>query len=466
MSTPRPEPLETVEATYPIELIGNPVLSRSLVGIALICFCVLLFVMGVWNAMAGDLSRVGVIAPVLAIAASIPLFLASIWSRHDIPSMWSELQIVTFWPSGGGLIRSKSAAYLSSSRPMELVGKLDGYSIPSENIESGIRRLTTKDLHDWQLSNSQWPPGTWRYSSEVSLPGESLVANAKLTPKGLEIEIPDNLPSAPEDVVVDFIRGSPSLGTWRVQSRQLLVNGDLSTDGNRWTSDSIVSDEQGRRAKLYSELFLPSESRRGSPGRRLFFWTKLWPQSPKWSSDLASRGAALVSVPIQLETPKTGSEVLIPHSLISIEPLNAALSVSNAYNHRLGRWSDEMAVDAEVDLSFVLPPEIVPLEATSIQIEWSVEAPNRTVKLIWGAEASPLELTSLDGPTIPWSGSVTDPRVLNDLVDGKLDLKISVKKTGASASELQDNFVSWRIKHLRITVLGKTQPRNNISIQP
>ena len=466
MSTASPEPLETVEATYPIELIGNPVLSRSLVGIALICFCALLFVMGVWNAMAGDLSRVGVIAPVLAVAASVPLFLASLWSRHDIPSMWSELQIVTFWPNGGGLIRSKSAVYLSSSRPMDLVGKLDGYAIPSENIESGIRRLTTKDLHDWQLSNSQWPPGTWRYSSEVSLPGESLVANAKLTPKGLEIEIPDNLPSAPEDLVVDFIRGSPSLGTWSLSNRRLMVNGDLSTDGNRWTSDSIVSDEQGRRAKLYSELFLPMESRRGSPGRRLFLWTKLWPQSPKWSSDLESRGAALVSVPIQLETPKTGSEVLIPHSLILIEPLNAELSISNAYNHRLGRWSDEMALDAEVDLSFVLPPEVVPLDATSIQIDWSIEAPNRTVKLLWGAEASPLELTSLDGPTIPWSGSVTDPRVLNDLVDGKLDLKISVKKSGASDSELQDNFVSWRIKHLRITVVGKTQPRNNISIQP
>ena len=125
-----------------------------------------------------------------------------------------------------------------------------------------------------------------------------------------------------------------------------------------------------------------------------------------------------------------------------------------------------MTFDAEVDLSFVLPREVVPLEATSIQIDLSIEAPNRTAKLIWGAEASPLELISLDGPTIPWSGSVTDPRVLNDLVGGKLDLRISVKKSGASDSGLQDSFVSWRIKHLRITVLGKTQPRNNISVQP
>ena len=466
MSTLRPEPLETVESTYPIELIGNPVLSRSLVGLALICFCALLFVTGVWNAMTGDLSRVGVIAPVLAIVASAPLFLASLWSRNEIPSMSTELQIVTFWPNGGGLIRSKSAAYLSSSRPMDLIGKLDGYSIPSENIESGIRRLTTKDLHDWQLSNSQWPPGTWRYTSEVSLPAESLVANARLTSKGLEIQIPENLPSAPDDVVVNFTRGSPNLGTWSVPNRQLVVDGDLSADGNRWTSDSIVSDEQGRRAKLYSDLFLPSENRRSLSGRRLYFWTKLWPQAPKWSSDLASRGAALVCVPIQLETPKTGSEVLIPHSLILIEPSNAELSASNAYNHRFGQWSDEMAMDAEVDLSFVLPPEVVPLQATSLQIDWSVEAPNRTAKLIWGAEATPFELTSLDGPTIPWRGSVTDPRVLNDLVDGKLDLKISVKKIGAADSELQDNFVSWRIKHLRIKVVGKTQPRSNISVQP
>ncbi len=466
MSTSLPEPLETVEATYPIELVGNPVLSRSMVGIALICFCVSLLVFGIWNAMAGDMSRIGVIAPVVAIIAAFPLFLASLWTKNEVPSMWSELQVINVWPNGEGVIRSKSAAYLSSGRSMDLVGTTDGFAIPSENVESGIRRLTTKDLHDWQLSNSQWPPGTWRYSTEVSMSDASLVAKAKLTPKGLEMELPGNLPSAPEDVVVDFTRGSPSLGNWSVKNKQLVVNGDLPTDGNRWTSDSIVSDEQGRRAKVYSELFAPVESRRGSAGRKLFFWTKLWPQSPKWSSDLVTRGAALVSVPILLETPNTGSEILVPHSLISIEPLNGELGVSNAYNHRLEQWSLEMTSDTQADLSFVLPPEVVPLQATSIQVDWSIDAPKRTVKLIWGSDSSPIELVSLDGPSIPWKETITDRRVLNDLVDGRLDLRISVRQSVPSSRDVQDNFVSWRIKHLRINVLGKTMPRNNISVQP
>ena len=466
ISTPRPEPLEAVEANYPIELIGTPVLSRSWVAAALIGFCVLLFVLGIWNARVGDMSKVGVIAPVLAIAASVPLFLASLWSKKDIPSMWSELQIVNFWPNGDGVLRSKSAVYLSSSRSMSLVGKLGGYAIPSESIESGIRRLTTKDFQDWQLSNSNWPPGTWRYSTEVALSGESLVAPARLTPRGLEIALPGNLPSKAEDVVVDFTRGSPSLGTWIEQDNRLVVDGELSADGNRWTSDSIVSDEQGRRARVYNDLFSPSDSRRGSPGRRLHFWTKPWPQSPKWSSDLESRGSALVSVPIQLETPQSGSEVLVPHSLISIEPSNVELGVSNAYNHRLKLWNSELVLDSEVDLSFVLPPEVVPLETTSIEIDWSIEAPKRTVKLVWGEQSSPIEFVSLDSPTIPWRGTITDPRVLKDFNDGRLDLRISVKKSGAPDNESLDNFVSWRVKHLRINVLGKTQPRNNISIQP
>jgi hypothetical protein len=466
ISTLRPEPLEAIEATYPIELIGTPVLSRGWVAAALIGFCVLLVVFAGWNAMAGEMSKVGVIAPVLAIAASVPLFLASLWTRNDIPSMRSELQIVDFGPNGDGVLRSKSAVYLSSSRSMALVGNLDGYAVPSESIESGVRRLTTTDFQAWQLNNSDWPPGTWRYSTEVALPGESLIAPAKLTSKGLEITLPGNLPSKAEDVVVDFVRGSPTLGIWTEQDRRLMVDGELSTDGNRWTSDSIVSEEQGRRAKVYSDLFSPSDSRRGSPGRRLLFWTKPWPQSPKWSSDLASRGAALVSVPIQLETPQSGAEVLVPHSLIYIEPSNVELGISSAYNHRLKQWNSELAIDSDVDLSFVLPPEVVPFEATSIEIDWRIEAPKRTVKLIWGEQSSPIELVSLDGPTIPWRGTIVDPRVLKDFNGGRLDLRISVRKSGTSDDESLDNFVSWRVKHLRINVLGKTQPRNNISVQP
>ena len=460
-SVPLLEPLEAKESSYPTELIGTPIASRNLIAGALIGFCTLLAGAGLWNTFSGDLKRIGWLAPLLALACSIPIFVGSIWSRSGIPPMSSELQIVEFWQNGGGLLRCKAAVTIPESRSMDLVGESDGYAIPSESIESGVRRLTTQGFQSWRLSNANWPPGTWRYKTEVAMPHEIFSATSRLSPMGLEIEIPQGLPSPPEDAVVSFSLGLPCLGRWMEPKKRLLVDGSLSAEGGRWTSDAIVSDEQGRRANVYNELFLHVENSRNAPLRKLYFWTALWPQSPEWNSKLDRRGAALVSVPIQLETPQVGSTVLIPHSLIQIAPQTE--NISTIYNHRLGRWGGEFSSDKEADLSFLLPPEAVPLEATSLKFELDVIAPKRVVKIIWSPGAAKLELVRLNSPSIPWQGTIDDPRVLKDVLDGRLDLRIEVtREEGLSQEQIQDSFIGWEVKHLYISVSGKTLPRNNL----
>jgi len=460
-SVPLMEPLDANETTYPMELIGTPIASRNLIGAVLIGFCLLLAGVGVWNSFSGDLKRMGWLAPIMALACSVPVFVGSSWSRSEIPPMSSELQIVQFWPTGGGLLRSKAAVTIPESRSMDLVGEADGFAIPSENIESGVRRLTTQGFQNWQLGNANWPPGTWRYKTEVAMPHEIFAVRSRLTSKGLEIEMPDGLPSPPEDAVVNFSLGLPCLGKWIDAKKHLLVDGSMSAEGGRWTSDAIVSDEQGRRAKIYSEIFLHAGSSRNAPERNLYFWTSMWPQSPVWKPNLERRGAALVSVPIQLETPLVGVNVLVPHSLIQIVPKTEY--VSTMYNHRLGRWGGEFASDKSADLSFLLPPEAIPLAATSIRIDLDVVAPKRIVKIVWSADDAPIELVRLNSPSIPWQGTIDNPRVLRDLVDGRLDLKIEViREEGLSESETQDSFIGWEIKHLYISVNGKMLPRNNL----
>jgi hypothetical protein len=123
-----------------------------------------------------------------------------------------------------------------------------------------------------------------------------------------------------------------------------------------------------------------------------------------------------------------------------------------------------MALEMKANLSFVLPPEVVPLEATAIQVDWDIVAPKRKVKLVWSADTSPVELVAIDSPSIPWRGTCDDPRVLKDLKDGRLDLRIEVVDGEGFASESQDNFISWRINHLRLSVSGRTLPRNNLAI--
>lgn len=461
-STRLTEPYDAVEATYPLQLIGSPVVSRQWVGSILIGFCALLIAAGVGTAFAGDLRRIGWIAPAVAMASTAPLILAATWKRSDIPSMVSELQFAQFWPNGGGLIRSKSAVYLSESRSMDLVSHTDGFAVPSENIESGVRSLIAKDFESWQLSNADWPPGTWRYQSEVALSDGSYLAKAKLTDKGMVLEFPQGLPSSPEDVVVNFNPGSPSLANWIEPNRSILVNGDLPADGNRWTTSSIVSDEQGRRATVYNNLFLASETRRSPTPRTVFCWTGLWPQSPTWNSPLERRGASLVAIPIEMAVPDVGANVYIPYPLIRVEPQEENPAVSTIFNFRTGRWAGETSLDTEADLSFVLPPEAVPLAASSIQLDWDIVAPRRKVRLIWSIKDSPIEIVELNSPSIPWKGTIDDPRILNDLRDGRLDLRISVTNADGVDSNSQSSFISWQIKHLRLSVNGQTLPRNNL----
>ncbi len=457
------DPFEAFDASYPIQLIGSPVVSRQLVGSILIGFCILLVAAGIGATVAGDLRRIGYIAPGVAIVSTIPLVLAASWTRSDIPEMVSELQFAQFWPSGGGLIRSKAAVYLSASRSMDLVSKENGYAVPSENVESGVRSIITKDFESWQLSNTDWPPGTWRTKSEVALSQGSFSAKSQLTDKGLELELPEGLPSAPEDIVVCFTPGSLSLGNWTETNKSILVDGELPADGNRWTSASIVSDEQGRRATVYNNVFQPSETRRSPAPRTLYFWTGLWPQAPVWNAKLERRGAALVSVPIELAVPAVGTRVFIPYPLIKIEPQDQNLAVSTIFNYRTGHWAEEASLETEADLSFVLPHEAVPLEATSINIDWDIEAPKRKVRLIWSAKDSPIDIVELDSPSIPWRGSIDNPRVLKDLMDGRLDLRIAITNGDGIDSQSQNNFISWRIKHLRMSITGQTLPRNNLA---
>lgn len=461
-STKLAEPFDAVEPSYPLQLIGSPVVSRQLVGSILVGFCILLVAAGIGTAFAGDLRRIGLIAPGVAIASTIPLVLAATWTRSDIPSLVSELQYAQFWPNGGGLIRSKAAVYLAESRSMDLVSKTDGFAVPSENIESGVRSLVTKDFESWQLSNSDWPPGTWRYKSEVALSQGSYSAKSKLTDKGLELEFPEGMPSPPTDVVVNFNPGSPSLVNWIEPNKSILVDGELPADGNRWTTSSIVSDEQGRRATVYTNLFLASETRRSPTPRTVLCWTSLWPQSPTWNSPLERRGAALVSIPIELAIPEVGSNIFIPYPLIKIEPQEDNKAVSTIFNYRTGYWAGESSLDTEADLAFVLPSEAVPLEATSINLDWDIVAPRRKVRLIWSVKDSPIDIVELNSPSIPWKGTIDNPRVLKDLKDGRLDLRIAITNADGGDSNSQSSFISWRIKHLRISVTGQTLPRNNL----
>ena len=151
-------------------------------------------------------------------------------------------------------------------------------------------------------------------------------------------------------------------------------------------------------------------------------------------------------MPIRLATPEVGSRVRIPYSLIRIEHADIK-NASSIFRKDTGRFINEATLATEADFALILPPEAVPIEAKSVTIDWDIKAPGRKVRLLCISEGGPIELVALNAPSIPWKSTIDDARVLKDLRDGRLVLRIEISG-GEELESAQSSFVSWRIKHL------------------
>ncbi len=445
---------------YPLEKIGNPVVPRSLVAGILLSFCTALVGLSIWRLTARDAKAMGWIAPALAVGASLPLVYLAWSQKRDIPAMVSLFQLVQLESKSGATLKESAAVYLPQNSSMSLESKLLGYAIPDPKIQSGIKSIVTEDIDKWQMTNLDWPTGTWRYQTEVSLPDVQAIAKAEFGSEGVRIQLPDNLPSKVLNPVVAYVPGAPVLGS-PISDSQILIDGAYPAEGERWTLDAIVGDEQRRRSAIYRKA-LESTDRTQTLSRMVLGWTDLFDQAPQWNSQIEKRGAALVSMPLSLSRPAPGVKIAVPYPFIDIQ-ISRDGNSSPVFLEGTGRWISQSSNRAETSLEFRLPQEVLPLKPTEIDFDWELQAPRRKVKLSWirSSDRSLVEIVSFDGPSLPWKSKITDPQLLEELQDGLLTLRLEVAEDQEAGSS-----IPWRIKHLRLKVHGMTLPSNPLSANP
>ncbi len=449
---------------YPLRLIGNPIVPKKWVATALLSFCGLLAGLGLLLAYSGRLPAMGLVAPGIAVVASLALLLASRWVRQDIPESVSRLQLVDIGEDGSfASIREQAAVYLANAANMQLSSNVDGVMFSSEAVASGVRRLVSEDFQKWHVANEDWPPGAWRYAAECVIPTHQLIAKGRLSGQGLTLSLPVGLPSALEDPVLSYVAGDPLLCQYSGES--LVVNDQVSPDGERWIAGSIISDEQHRRLEVYQQFFAPNKFMR-RPDARLYGWTTPWIGST-WNRDLKQQGSALVSLAVELERPAIGQQVFVPHGLIQLRRRVSPTNLTTAFDDLTGKWLDEVGMASQVEMEFILPSQVVPLDVQAIDFELDVVAPQRTVALSVITDSGPVEIAKLDSPSIPWKQSISDPAILTAFQGGRLAFSLNVSDLPAASSEYgTTSVVTWHIDHFHASVRGQMLPQSGISKGP
>jgi hypothetical protein len=406
----------------------------------------------------------GILSPAAAILCSLGLLLAANWVRRDIPESVSRLQLVEVTSHGNfALVREQAAMYTATTANMQLESRVDGIMRSHEVASTGAPRLIFDDFHRWRVSNTAWPTGAWRYGAEYSLATSDLLAVGRLTSQGMELSLPTGLPSSLEDPVLSFITGDPLL--CQPYNAGLRVDHQLTLDGERWIAASLISDEQQRRLQIYQQFFEPNPSLT-RPSRRLFGWTSTWPTS-QWNRELKQQGAALVSLPVRLERPNIGQEIYIPHGLIQLRRDMSGGNHTTVFDDRTGTWRKELSIATEASLEFVLPEEVIPLQATAIDFELDVKAPQRKVSVLAETEKGPITVVELNSPSIPWKATLQDPALLNAMQRGRLRFTLLVSDvSNRGEGDNPSNVITWQVDHFHAAVRGQVLAISTLSQAP
>lgn len=449
---------------YPVQLIGNPILSRATVMAALGTFCLLttllagaLHVAG-WNRM-----WLYALAPTASIVAALFMVMAAASMRRGIPEGVATLQDVAISEDGGlAIIHEQNAVYAQGNTNMELSYSGDGIAAIDPQVTAGSTKVEQDDFQQWAIRNQAWPPGTWRYTSNYTEATNALQATAKFTERGATLELP-KLPSELSDPVIEYVLGDPLICTQL--DGELLCDGSLAAGGDRFINGSLLTSEQQRRVAIYQTKLART---REEPGRRetLYGWTELWPGGPQWSQTLPRLGSALVSLPVSIERPSPQTPLLVPHGFIRLRNDPNQIGTTTAYSQDSGTWNEDLTLGIEAKMQFLLPAELTPFSGSEITLELDIRAPQRTVRVIAsGATDGPIELVTLDSPSTAWKTTIRDPAILADLADGILNCTIEVSqrqgesaasRTKVAPSQTQ-GIAYWKISHFHCSVRGSVQ---------
>jgi len=382
----RKEPMKVSEAFEEIvsEGLGHEVLPLRFVALILGGFCASLVVSTLVLIRFGGTAIMGALSPALALLAAVIIATAGSVSHRATPqsmAIGQQIEVdedfATFQTSG--------VVSLYNQQQWDVPTGSDGggFFVPGTGQATGSTlRMVWTDLDRWRWENLTLPSGVQSASFSCSVPADSPVkATATLNREGIVVDFDPGSLGDISDVLL-LAPGRRAMQTHLQENGTLLARvTDLLPPGQYATGTLVSGDQRRRQAVL----------------RRLLAADGLWPSNDLvllgWGQPLDlpfvlndpqyRTGSALLTVPVTLTRPATGTRVAIPSSLMGYRTITGDHGmVSPAYSNLDREWVEQLVTATRANLRIELPAVLLPMEVHHISVTLNMVAPQREVTIL------------------------------------------------------------------------------------
>ena len=352
------------------EYIGYSIPSwGSVVGI-LLGFSLCIVLLGIWLNRSHHLEHVSWIGSILAVVVSIGLLMIGRISRNSVPATLASIQFIQGM-RGTDEIRTEGllSVYQPEGSSSPTGATNGGRMIPDmTGFEGTSRRMVTTDLGAYHWENLPQPAGVRSTSFTRS---ESIVdrmqAVATFDSRGLHGKYSGRALVGSDAIIV---------------TRHGRMGVNLASDGSfvglpddvfqpdQFLSARLLSDEQNRRRRTLQNL-LTNPKRKDYPNRpQLMFWSEPWDNGFEFGEGLVRRGTSLIALPLQIERPPNGTEMVIPSPLVSyFNRRNPDGTLpSTMWDTAKKEWQ-ERSTPGLSWLSFLVPRELLPVKIHRVRMD-------------------------------------------------------------------------------------------------
>ncbi len=408
------------------EYIGYSILSWRLIVGTLLGFSAGFVAVGIWLYRIGRLEQICWVGSVLALGVSMFLLRAGWTNRQGIPATMASVQLVQTI-RGTDDLRSEGlvAIYHPEGSESPITATRGGRMKPDmTGLEQTSRRMVTTDLGTYHWENLDQPAGVrstpFEQSEGIS---ERMAASVTFDSQGISGKYVGGL--APGNDAILATRDG-RLGLTLKGDGTFVARSDEVFEKDQFLSAGLLSDEQDRRRRTLKEL-LDNPKRPDYPGRpQLMFWSGPWDNGFQFGEGLRSEGAALVAVPLLIDRPTNGTEIMIPSPFLSYVNRRSpdGTRPSAMWNSIKKQWQ-ERSTPGVSWLSFQIPRELVPVVAKRARIDLKVSGPIGRVEILGIKGGNVVELKTLVNPVGSVAIEITDAEALPIDDEGRLALGLS-----------------------------------------